>query len=648
MEQGTQSSRSKHTCNMTLHKAQSSRPELYDVTIRSEDGQETQCHKCVLVSRLEYFYSMLATGWLESSSSTTLTLPIPGQVLDIVLQFLYTDEAPQLTDCTKEDLLCNVLIVSDQLLVTRLKEMCEVSLANILSFRNVGELLEFSSVYQAQQLRSSCQQFISLNLAAMLEGRYLDVLSEETLNELSSYYRARVPSMVYRHVTPAWTGSQAILDELVAEFDSTKFTIAPSEDIPNSSGRRNNKQQQQQQRKRGKGQRRNSGDSDKIGATPTEKAVPSSGLGRNLSVSSDISGLSDEDGLAAVLEEIEKQQGNEEKKSAQGAAQAKKEKFKWKPLGQLDEARPGKPIQPEDVPHRVSNFKTLAWSTSQTSQDLSQEACATANVSLQPGSAVLLKSAPEPSTASLRDIMQQESQAEDKRKSNFSSSQRISWKDVKKQQTKEAKERQQKTVSEKVPQTTDFSPKAASNPWTPMGNMVKSFRELMVQDQVSLTSARPMEISQAPSPHSPSPTSPLAQSPLGVASAARARVTSWGSPPTSPSSGTDNPWQRRGAEANIASGSAQPNSAARVALNFSAILRDEEEKSETLARTTQKPLALIQLEEQAMSELIAHYQAQRTPGADTWDRTISVERVNKAMATPLWKRDRTTSSSGHL
>ena len=83
--------------NNSLDKSIFSRPELFDVTIRSEDGQETQCHKCVLVSRLEYFYSMLATGWLESSGTTTLTLPVPGQVMDILLQFLYTDEAPQLT-----------------------------------------------------------------------------------------------------------------------------------------------------------------------------------------------------------------------------------------------------------------------------------------------------------------------------------------------------------------------------------------------------------------------------------------------------------------------------------------------------------------------------------------------------------------------
>ena len=42
-------------------------------------------------------------------------------------------------------------------------------------------------------------------------------------------------------------------------------------------------------------------------------------------------------------------------------------------------------------------------------------------------------------------------------------------------------------------------------------------------------------------------------------------------------------------------GSAPQHSPACIALDFSAILRDEEEKSETLVRATQKPLALIQV-----------------------------------------------------
>ena len=43
------------------------RPELYDVCIRADDDTTIQCHKCVLAARLEYFHSMLGSGWIEVS-----------------------------------------------------------------------------------------------------------------------------------------------------------------------------------------------------------------------------------------------------------------------------------------------------------------------------------------------------------------------------------------------------------------------------------------------------------------------------------------------------------------------------------------------------------------------------------------------------
>lgn len=68
-------------------------PEMYDVCIASEDGIRLQCHKCVLVARLEYFRSMLGSGWIETSNSTALTLPVPADILTVILNFFYTDEA---------------------------------------------------------------------------------------------------------------------------------------------------------------------------------------------------------------------------------------------------------------------------------------------------------------------------------------------------------------------------------------------------------------------------------------------------------------------------------------------------------------------------------------------------------------------------
>ena len=114
-----------------------------DVVIEAEDGVEFSCHKCILVSRLgmsslvaldsetlgsfyfflrilEYFAMMLTAGWLEvielltvytikfvfgrkfivfsflqsSEEFFRLKMPIPSRVLKVIIEFLYTDEAP--------------------------------------------------------------------------------------------------------------------------------------------------------------------------------------------------------------------------------------------------------------------------------------------------------------------------------------------------------------------------------------------------------------------------------------------------------------------------------------------------------------------------------------------------------------------------
>jgi len=49
-------------------------------------------------------------------------------------------------------------------------EMCVMF---AVSLRNVCELLEFADMYNATQLKTTCQQFIVINLSALLESRLL-------------------------------------------------------------------------------------------------------------------------------------------------------------------------------------------------------------------------------------------------------------------------------------------------------------------------------------------------------------------------------------------------------------------------------------------------------------------------------------------
>lgn len=175
---------------------------LCDVTLKSEDGKEFPCHKSVLCARLEYFNSMLGNPWIEATSCTALEIATSSEILQVILEYIYTDESPTIKESLNVEFVCNVLVVADQLLITRLKEMCEVVITENLTLKNAAELLEFSAMYNAEQLKLSCLQFIVLNIAALLDSKALDILSDEVLVDLSAAYRRTIPAMQRRIITP--------------------------------------------------------------------------------------------------------------------------------------------------------------------------------------------------------------------------------------------------------------------------------------------------------------------------------------------------------------------------------------------------------------------------------------------------------------
>lgn len=92
-------------------------------------------------------------------------------MLEVVINYLYQDESPVIQQSEDMEFVCNVLVVADQLFIERLKEICEVTLANLLTLKNVAEIMQFAATYNANQLKACCMQYICLNLPAVLESR---------------------------------------------------------------------------------------------------------------------------------------------------------------------------------------------------------------------------------------------------------------------------------------------------------------------------------------------------------------------------------------------------------------------------------------------------------------------------------------------
>lgn len=205
------------TKNCPMHWNRDAYPELVDTNVCSKDGILISAHKCVLAARLEYFNGMFMHSWTESKLLSKVTLPINHGILLPVINFLYTDSCPEIQNCDSIDFICNLLIVADQLFITRLREMCEIALANMITLKNCTELCQFAHTYNASQLKQCCMEFICLNLYSVLENRYLDHIDESLLENITNYYCKLNSIMSSRVITPFYNAPS---DDIIIEISN--------------------------------------------------------------------------------------------------------------------------------------------------------------------------------------------------------------------------------------------------------------------------------------------------------------------------------------------------------------------------------------------------------------------------------------------
>ncbi|KAL4233187.1 hypothetical protein ACF0H5_007871 [Mactra antiquata] len=645
------------------NKLKDSKWELYDVSIKSEDGVIFQCHKCILVARLEYFHSMLASGWMETSTTSDLSLPVPGDILEILLDYLYTDESQVINGTQNVELLCNILVVADQMLVVRLKEICEASIAVLVTLKNVGELLEFSTMYNASQLKSTCQQFIALNLAALIEGRYLDVLSDDTIDELTRYYRDAIPNMSRRMITPYDEGPEKSYLEYLASINNEDsehpvYGVTSEQKKGKSKRKRNRTKSSTEEQEKGseRGQRKAStseeqekgpergqkkasisedqekgSEREQRKLSTTEDKEKGSGRGkrkgseRHLSISSDISVKSDNE----VIDEMKEL--NVDCSNNAVTSMISKSPSTW------NNVTPGiKSPKPSNVLPQWRN-----------------------TVETSPIVTVSNTNSP-----SLRDIMnEEETKISSKKNSSSQKGGKISWKEVKKQQSVQRAQQQGQTKGhtdsssdkdnhdKNEAQSKSPGIEKGTCPWGSMNKVVSSFRSLMVEDEKvndnRTTTTKPLSMVTRPK------LSSISKHEEGRQASQHSKVVSWGLPQsnqkssltvkTSPvsTSPSKNAWNVEPSSPRSPDSVWIPSiqSPSDNICKFTDIVKDEQQKTDVLTKNINKPLSLIQIEEQAMQDLLKFYQAD-----ENVDEHITVERVQQASATPVWKRERVQST----
>lgn len=141
---------------------------------------------------------------------TVVNLSFPKRTVELLLDFLYTDSLPSVTDIDIDNLL-KLLILADQFFVAKLKELCEIFLSEKITFKNTVEILSFAHMYNANRLKTCCIQFIILNMPTFLDLGYLNDLHIDILGEISEAYFEE-KKLSCRVITPH---SEAVSDDVL-------------------------------------------------------------------------------------------------------------------------------------------------------------------------------------------------------------------------------------------------------------------------------------------------------------------------------------------------------------------------------------------------------------------------------------------------
>ncbi|KAJ6642087.1 Inhibitor of Bruton tyrosine kinase, partial [Pseudolycoriella hygida] len=161
---------------------------LYDVSILCENNREIKAHKCVLVSRMEYFNWMFNNNWSERSTVNFSSVPI--EYMEPIIDFLYSNDIQLIKSLKYSDnYLYNMIIICDQFFINQLRNIYETLLIDRLTIRKCSQMLEFAHEYNCKLLKKCSLEFIVQNMARVLEHRVLEDLSCELLKEVGQLYR---------------------------------------------------------------------------------------------------------------------------------------------------------------------------------------------------------------------------------------------------------------------------------------------------------------------------------------------------------------------------------------------------------------------------------------------------------------------------
>ncbi|KAF9972683.1 hypothetical protein BGZ73_004172 [Actinomortierella ambigua] len=190
---------------------------LEDVKIRLANGAKIASHQVVLAQRSPVFYATLAHTdvWTRERQSPRRLVADSGdtksrmleldlthvdvETMRFVMQYIYTDCGPEMFDpVEKEDMVeliqivVNVLQVADELMLYRLKDICEQVLGSQVRPKTLVSLLEISDIFSAAALQEVCLDYLCQNLESALDQKWLVGVDDDLLMTIEKALIARL------------------------------------------------------------------------------------------------------------------------------------------------------------------------------------------------------------------------------------------------------------------------------------------------------------------------------------------------------------------------------------------------------------------------------------------------------------------------
>lgn len=426
------------------------------------------------------------------------------------------------------------------------------------------------------------------------------------MSDLTDYYQEKIPAMSTRKITPYFDGpNKTFLEELACIVNQDE-----NPHVENVS--------KKSRRKRRSRTKSVSDETDKSGNDSFQGNRQTSE--RQISISSDTSIISEED-----LMEID---------NMLATSPVEHVCFEDTPR-KVPNLQKSSPVSiPLKAPVNQTQNAQKSWNSSESTHSQMSHWEQSPNQITSPKSPGI----------SLRDIIAEERVQQDRQITNqdkHGKSNKFSWKEAKKQQKQnimarnkeDGQDNKREGQGKNNHQSENNSVNKPLCPWGQMNQVVKSFRDLVVEEQSHQQTSVGSLSSKLQRNKKISKTEPVSKS---AAAQSTKPLFSWGvSTPVAPKTKTlkqqpddksdspevkseENPWQKKLNRSDSA-------------VKFSEIIQDEREKHEQFTRTSKKPLNLIQIEEQAIQELLQFYKAD-----ENFNEHITVERVPQAMAAPLW------------